>query len=68
MTNQLVSSPSLAAVATTDNVTFADLTVNGDLTVAGTTTTLNTETIQLADNTIVLNSNATGSGNRRRWY
>ena len=49
------------AVATTDNVTFADLTVNGDLTVAGTTTTLNTETIQLADNTIVLNSNATGS-------
>lgn len=49
------------AVATTDNVTFVDLTVNGDLTVAGTTTTLNTETIELADNTIVLNSNATGS-------
>ena len=37
------------------------LTVNGDLLVSGTTTTINTETIQLADNTIVLNSNATGA-------
>lgn len=49
------------AVGTTDNVTFNNLTVSGDLTVSGTTTTVNTETINLADNTIVLNSNATGS-------
>ena len=37
------------------------MTVSGDLTVSGTTTTVNTETINLADNQIVLNSNATGS-------
>lgn len=34
--------------------------VKGDLTVSGTTTTVNTETINLADNVIVLNSNHTG--------
>lgn len=49
------------AVGTTDNVTFNDVVVNGDLTVSGTTTTINTETIELADNNIVLNSNFTGS-------
>ena len=49
------------AVATTSDVTFNDLVVSGDLTVSGTTTTVNTETINLADNQIVLNSNATGS-------
>ena len=37
------------------------MTVSGDLTVSGTTTTVNTETINLADNQIVLNSNFTGS-------
>lgn len=56
-------------VANTDTVTFGlpndvtisnNLTVNGDLVVSGTTTTINTETIALADNIIVLNSNATG--------
>lgn len=65
------------SVGTTDNVTFndvtvsgslfsnditaADVVVNGNLTVTGTTTTVNTETIELADNIIVFNSNATGS-------
>jgi hypothetical protein len=65
------------AVETTSNVTFNDVTVNGtlfsnditaadvtisgNLIVAGTTTTVNTETIALADNTIVLNSNLTGA-------
>jgi len=39
----------------------SDLTVSGNLTVSGTTTTINTETINLADNLIVLNSNATGA-------
>ena len=45
-----------------NNVTITnDLTVGGNLTVSGTTTTVNTETINLADNQIVLNSNYTGS-------
>jgi len=45
-----------------NNVTIGNnLTVTGDLTVSGTTTTINTETIELADNIIVLNSNETGT-------
>jgi len=48
------------AVGTANNVQFNDLQVDGNLTVTGTTTTLNTETINLADNTILLNSNETG--------
>jgi hypothetical protein len=47
-------------VGTTSDVTFNNLTVSGDLTVSGTTTTVNTETLNLADNQIVLNSNETG--------
>jgi len=38
-----------------------NLVVSGDLTVNGTTTTVNTETINLADNLIVLNSNEAGA-------
>ena len=49
------------AVGTTSNVTFNDVVVSGNLTVSGTTTTVNTETINLADNQILLNSNYTGS-------
>ena len=65
------------AVGTTDNVTFNNVTVGGilnsdditastvtitgNLVVQGTTTTVNTETIELADNQIVLNSNHTGA-------
>ena len=49
------------AVSTTSDVTFNDVTVSGDLVVQGSTTTINTETINLADNQIVLNSNYTGS-------
>lgn len=42
--------------------TFAsDVVISGDLTVNGTTTTVNTETINLADNIILLNSNETGT-------
>ena len=51
------------AVATTSNVTFNDLIVSGNLTVSGTTTTVNTETINLADNVIVLNSTGSASEN-----
>lgn len=49
------------AVGTTSNVTFNDVTVSGNLTVSGTTTTVNTETINLADNIILLNSNETST-------
>jgi hypothetical protein len=45
-----------AALTTTGNVI-----VGGNLTVSGTTTTVNTETIDLADNFINLNSNASGT-------
>ncbi len=41
--------------------TSSDATIGGNLTVSGTTTTVNTETINLADNNIVLNSNHTGT-------
>jgi hypothetical protein len=37
------------AVATTDDVTFADVTVTGDLTVQGTLTTINSTTVDIAD-------------------
>jgi len=49
------------SVANTSNVTFNNVNVDGNLTVSGTTTTVDTETINLADNQITLNSNATGS-------
>lgn len=45
-----------------DNVTISgDLAVSGNLTISGSATYVNTEVIELADNTIILNSNATGS-------
>lgn len=55
------------AVATTSNVLFNQVTttgnavIGGNLTVSGTTTTVNTETINLADNIITLNSNETNA-------
>jgi hypothetical protein len=42
-------------------VSATTTTVAGNLTVSGTTTTVNTETINLADNTILLNSNEAGT-------
>ena len=50
-------------VARTDiNETFhKNVIISGNLTVSGTTTTVNTETINLADNLILLNSNHTGT-------
>ena len=42
--------------------TFSNnIVIQGDLTVSGTTTTINTETVNIADNIILLNSNFTGS-------
>ena len=39
----------------------SDVTISGDLTVSGTTTTINTSEINLADNILLLNSDATGT-------
>lgn len=45
-----------------DNVTVGgNLTISGDLTVNGDTTTLNTQTLAVEDNLVVLNSNVTTS-------
>ena len=45
-----------------DNVTIGgDLIVDGNLTVSGSTTYLNTATLTVEDNIVVLNSNATGT-------
>jgi len=63
-TNEIETSVSgdTITIGLPDNVTIGNnLTVTGDLTVSGTTTTINTETIELADNIIVLNSNETGT-------
>jgi hypothetical protein len=46
----------MASLTTTGNVV-----VGGNLTISGTTTTVNTETVNIADNLILLNSNYTGS-------
>jgi hypothetical protein len=52
----------LASPVFTGNVTVSNnLIVSGNLTVSGSTTTVNTETVTIDDNIIVLNNNATGS-------
>ena len=49
-------------LTTSSNATIGgDLNITGNLAVSGTTTTINTETINLADNNIVLNSNYAGN-------
>lgn len=49
-------------VTVTENLTVgSNLTVTGNLTVNGNTTTLNTETLAVEDNKVLLNSNVTGS-------
>ena len=49
------------AVATSSDVTFADVIVSGNLTVSGTQTSVNTETLTVDDNVIVLNNNESGT-------
>ncbi len=51
----------LASPTFTGTLTANDLTVSGNLTVSGTTTSINTETVTVDDNVIVLNNNATGA-------
>ena len=60
-----VATPTLAEVtsagnSTTNNVTVNDLNVDGNLTVSGTTTTIDTATLNIADNILTLNSNYSG--------
>ena len=44
-----------------DNITVGNLTIGGNLTVSGTTTTVNTATLDVADNNITLNSDYSGN-------
>ena len=62
------ASASASGIVTTTTQTFAgdktfanNVVITGNLTVNGTVTTINTETINLADNIITLNSNYAGS-------
>jgi len=53
---------SAVTIGLPNNVTITnDLVVGGNLTVSGSATYINAEVIELADNTIILNSNATGA-------
>tara|TARA_B100000900_G_scaffold219226_1_gene185786 strand:- start:1674 stop:4631 length:2958 start_codon:yes stop_codon:yes gene_type:complete len=63
-TGVTVSSGSVAigqAVGTSDSPTFADLVLSGNLTVSGTQTIVNTTSLSIADNLMILNSDASGS-------
>jgi len=62
--NEVTVSASAGAITIglPDDVTIGgSLVVTGDLTVSGSTTYLNTATLQVEDNKVVLNSNATGA-------
>ena len=52
--------PGVVNLNLTGDTTANNLNVSGNLTISGTTTTVNTETLNIADNIITLNSNATG--------
>ena len=59
---EVSSSAGAITIGLPSNVTIGqDLTVTGNLTVQGNVTTLNTETLAVEDNIIVLNSNVTGA-------
>lgn len=48
-------------LTTTSNVNFNDLTLAGNLVVNGTTTTVNSNTVNIGDNILTLNSDETGT-------
>ena len=50
-----------ASISGTTLTTSGNATIGGNLTVSGTTTTINTSQINLADNILLLNSDATGN-------
>lgn len=51
----------LASPTFTGTVTANNVTVSGNLIVSGTTTSINTETLTVDDNIVILNNNVTGS-------
>jgi len=51
-------------VATTDDVTFNDVIVDGNLTVNGTTTAVNSNEVNIGDSIILLNSDETGAASQ----
>ena len=51
-------------VATTDDVTFNDVIVDGNLTVNGTTTSVNTNEVNIGDSILLLNSDETGAASQ----
>lgn len=55
------SNTSIANLSITTLTTSGNATIGGNLTVNGTVTTISTEEINLADNIIILNSNAIGA-------
>jgi hypothetical protein len=61
LTTPNIGTASGTALSLTANLVARDVVVQGNLIVSGTQTIINTETIDLADNEIVLNSNHTGA-------
>ena len=55
-TNYLDKTTTTAQAVAADTTFSSNLVIQGDLTVSGTTTTINTETLQVADNIITLNN------------
>ncbi len=58
---QIDTKAPLASPTFTGTATANDLTVSGNLIVSGTTTSINTSTLNVADNIIILNNDVTGS-------
>lgn len=61
LTDGTASFTSGALTGATTGAFSSDVTIGGNLTVSGTTTTINSETLTVDDNIIVLNNNVTGS-------
>ncbi|MAN63461.1 MAG: hypothetical protein CMI60_16120 [Parvibaculum sp.] len=60
--NTTVNDLTVNGTLNSDDITATTVTIEGNLTVTGTTSTVNTETINLADNIILLNSNHDAAG------
>lgn len=58
---EIDSSVTIGNASTVHTTTSGNLTVTGNLTVSGTTTTVNSETLTVDDNIIVLNNNVSGT-------
>jgi hypothetical protein len=61
LSDGIVRPNNISTVATDDFLFPNDVTVTGNLTVNGTMTTMNTQTVTVEDNILLLNSNVTGA-------